>query len=155
MEITIKAEGNLRKYGITRLRAGEGRHLDPERVRRVLFDIESLYVVYETDKTDYYKQYEAVPRPWAVDIPFHVRKYEDLYCTKHRTPIEWDADEPYCPVGYENCMDYWEKRTFYDFEADVGSGTRKVLERIFNAEVLAFERYMAGGTYVSGGLKEE
>jgi hypothetical protein len=156
MEITIKVEGGLRKkYGVIRLNAGEGRRLDPGRVRRVLYDIESLYVTYETERADYYKQYEAVPRPWAVEIPFRVRKYEDLYCTKHKTAVEWDADEPFCPVGGERCSDYWEKKTMYDFDADIDSGTKRVLEKIFNAEVLAFERYMAGGTYISSGFREE
>jgi hypothetical protein len=110
MEITIKAEHLQGTVKNGRVRVGENLHLDVSRIRRVFAWRRRLYMVYETDKADYYRPYAEQPPPYAVELKHKVEKYEVDICNKCKREIEWDADEPFCPRG---CHDHYGDWSYF------------------------------------------
>ncbi len=154
MEITIRVQQlNHAPVKNGRVRAGENIHLDVSRIRRIFAWRRKLYVVYETDKVDYYRQYAEEPPPYAVELRHKVEKYEVDICNKCRGLIEWDADEPFCPRGCHDHYDDWsyitEVRRRLVIEPpkvseEVGQFVEKALK--VKAEFVASEfRNLAGG----------
>jgi hypothetical protein len=152
MEITIKVERlqGLVKNG--RVRAGEKLHLDVSRIKRVFAWRRKLYVVYETEKTDYYKQYVAEPPPYAVELQHKVVTYNEGICDICGSVIEWDADEPYCPRGCDEREDWsyhFEERKRLVLEPPKASEeVRQFVEKAFKvkSELVGSEFYnLAGG----------
>jgi Ni/Co efflux regulator RcnB len=112
MEITIRVQRlNHLQVKNGRIKAGEGLHLDVSRIRRVFAWRRKLYVAYETDKIDYYRQFAEEPPPYAVELRHEVEKYEVDVCNKCKSVIEWDADEPFCPRGCHDHYDDWSYTT--------------------------------------------
>ncbi len=110
MEITIKVQRlNHAPVKNGRVKAGENLHLDVSRIRKVFAWNRKLYVTYETDKVDYYRQFAEEPPPYAVELQHAVQKYRVEICNRCGSIVEWDADEPYCPRG---CDEYsgWSYR---------------------------------------------
>ncbi|MFZ8841172.1 MAG: hypothetical protein ACO2PM_20085 [Pyrobaculum sp.] len=154
MEITIKVEGihnSQVKNG--RVRAGENLHLDVSRIRRVFAWRRRLYVLYETDKADYYRQFAEQPPPYAVELKHKLHRYEVEICNKCGSLVEWDADEPFCPRGCHDHYGDWSYRTETRkrlvVEAPKASEeVRQFVEKAFKvkAELAASEfRNLAGG----------
>jgi len=111
MEITIRVERLQGPIKNGRVRAGEKLHLDVSRIRRVFAWRRRLYVVYETDKADYYRPYAEQPPPYAVELQHKVQKYRVDICDKCGSVVEWDADEPFCPRGCHDYYDDWSYST--------------------------------------------
>ena len=112
MELTIRVQQlNHAPVRNGRVRAGEGLHLDVSRIRRILAWRRRLYVVYETDKADYYRPHVEQPPPYAVELKCKMQKYEVDICNKCGGIVEWDADEPFCPRGCDAHYDDWSYRT--------------------------------------------
>jgi len=153
MELTIKVERLQGPVKNGRVKAGEGLHLDVSRIKRVFAWRRKLYVVYETDKVDYYRQYAAEPPPYAVELRHRVVSYKVGICDICGSEIEWDADEPYCPNGCDEKYDDWsyhfEERSRLVVEAPkVAEEVRQFVEKAFKvkAELAASEFYnLAGG----------
>jgi hypothetical protein len=153
MEITIRVQ-QLHNSPVRngRVKAGEI-HLDVSRIRRILAWRRRLYVVYETDKVDYYKQYVEQPPPYAVELKYKVERYEIDICNRCRGVVEWDADEPFCPRGCHDRFDDWsyitETRERLVIEPPRATEeVRQFVEKAFNvsAEFSASEfRNLAGG----------
>jgi hypothetical protein len=154
VEVTIRVQQlNHAPVKNGRVKAGEGLHLDVSRIRRVFAWRRRLYVAYETDKIDYYKQFAEQPPPYAVELRHKVEKYEVDICNKCKSVIEWDADEPFCPRGCHDHYDDWsyvtEVRRRLVVEAPkVSEEVGQFVEKAFKvwAEFAASEfRNLAGG----------
>jgi len=154
MEITIRVQ-QLNNASIKngRVRAGDGLHLDVLRIRRILAWGRRLYVAYETDKADYYRQFAEQPPPYAVELRHKVERYEVDICNKCRGLVEWDADEPFCPRGCHDHYDDWSYRTevrkrFLIEPPRVAEEVGQFVQKAFNvdAEFAASEfRNLTGG----------
>jgi len=154
MELTIRVQQlNHAPVRNGRVRAGEGLHLDVSRIRRILAWRRRLYVVYETDRADYYKPYAEQPPPYAVELQHRVQRYRVDICNKCGSFVEWDADEPYCPRGCDEYYDDWSYRTevrerFVVEPPKVSEEIKQFVEKAFKvkAEFAASEfRNLAGG----------
>ena len=163
MEITIRVQRlNYASVKNGRVRAGEGLHLDVSRIRRISAWRRRLYVVYETNKADYYKPYIEQLPPYAVELQHKVEKYEVDICNKCKREIEWDADEPFCPRGCHDHFGDWSYTTevrerFLIEPPRVTEEVKQFVQKAFNvtAEFAASEfRNLAGGCRPQFGLTE-
>jgi len=151
MEITIRAERLQGPIKNGRVKAGEKLHLDVSRIRKVFAWRRRLYVVYETDKADYYRPYAEQPPPYAVELQHRVAAYKEGICNICGSVVEWDADEPYCPRGCDERYDSWsyrlEERRRLVLEPPKDE-VKQFVEKAFKvkAELAASEFYnLAGG----------
>jgi endogenous inhibitor of DNA gyrase (YacG/DUF329 family) len=150
--ITIRADYITGEVKNGRVKAGEKLHLDVTRIKRILAWRNKYYIEYETEKTDYYKQYAETPPPYAVELRYKIETYKVGVCNKCGSIIEWDADEPFCP---RNCHDYYndwdfreEERQRFVVDSDITDEVRQFVERVLKVKVELADmlfRNMAGG----------
>jgi len=71
--------------------------LDADRIYAIYRHSSGYYVVYETDNIDFYRAYRAEALPSDAQL---IDKLEVtvLRCATCGAKVEWDADEPYCPI---------------------------------------------------------
>jgi hypothetical protein len=153
MEITIRVQQLNAPVKNGRVKAGEGLHLDVSRIKKVLAWNRRLYVTYETNNIDYYRQFAEEPPPYAVELKYKIQQYRVEICNKCGSIVEWDADEPYCPLGCDERYSDWSYRTetrerFVVEAPKASEEVRQFIEKAFkvSAEFVASEfRNLAGG----------
>jgi hypothetical protein len=150
--ITIKADYIKGEIKNGRVKVGDKLHIDVARIRRIFVYRRKYYIEYETEKTDYYKQYAETPPPYAVELKHRVEEYKVEICNKCNSVIEWDADEPYCPRGCHDYYDDWSYReeTHQRFvvESSVVDEVKQFIEKTLKVEVEFVDmlfRNVAGG----------
>ena len=84
--------------------------LDVSRIRGIYYLGYVYYIVYETDNPEFYAKHTAPEVPQlAVSLGFEIERYVEQRCKGCGKPIEWDADEPYCPrCGWDDFPGYYE-----------------------------------------------
>ncbi len=150
--ITIKADYINNQIRNGRVKVGDKLHLDVSRIRRIFAWRHKYYIEYETEKTDYYKQYIEETPPHAVELKHRVEKYKVEICNKCGSVIEWDADEPFCPRGCHDYYDDWswreEERQRFVVETTVTDEVKQFIEKALKVKaefVDSLFRNMAGG----------
>jgi hypothetical protein len=157
--ITIKADYIDNQIRNGRVRVGNKLHLDVSRIRRIFAWRHKYYIEYETEKTDYYKQYAEEPPPYAVELKHRVEEYKVEICNKCNSVIEWDADEPFCPKGCHDYYDDWdwheETRQRFVVESSVANEVKQFVEKTLKVKVEFVDslfRNVAGGFTPQFGL---
>jgi hypothetical protein len=150
--ITIKADYIKSDVKNGRVKVGDKLHLDVSRIRRIFAWRHKYYIEYETEKTDYYKQYIEETPPLAVELKHRVEEYKVEICNKCGGVIEWDADEPFCPRGCHDYYDDWdyreEKRHRFVVESSVADEVKQFIEKALKVKAEFVDmlfRNMAGG----------
>jgi hypothetical protein len=84
--------------------------LDVSRIQGIYYLDYVYYIVYETDNPEFYVKHTAPEVPQlAVSLGFEIERYVEQRCKGCGKPIEWDADEPYCPrCGWDDFPGYYE-----------------------------------------------
>jgi len=81
---------------------------DGDRIYAIYKHGSGYYVVYETNNVDFYRAYRAESVPSDAQIVDRL-EVKVLKCAICGARIEWDADEPYCPVEPEEHFEFKEE----------------------------------------------
>jgi len=135
---------------------GSDYSIDATRIKAIRHFDGMYFLEYETKNADFYQQHKAyveVTPPFAVPIPFKVEEFTEYRCDRCGREIEWDADEPYCPVhGEETTLSTKQVKTLVLEELKTEEELKYMLEGMTNTR-LRFEDKawfgMSGGYRVS------
>ena len=150
--ITVKADYIKSDVKNGRVKVGDKLHLDVSRIRRIFAWRHKYYIEYETEKTDYYKQYIEELPPYAIELKHRVEEYKVEICNICGREIDWDADEPFCPKGCHDYYDDWdyreETRQRFVVESTIDDEVKQFIEKTLKVKVELVDnlfRNMAGG----------
>jgi hypothetical protein len=151
---TKLSEGNRVKVTLP---DGSDYSIDATRIKAIRHFDGMYFIEYETKSADFYQQHKAyveVTPPFAVPIPFKVEEFTEYRCDKCGREIEWDADEPYCPVhGEETTFSTKQMKTLVLEKLKTEDELEYILEGMTNTRLKFDEkvwRGMAGGHSISG-----
>ena len=134
--------------------SGQGLNLDVSRISAIHYFRGNYYVVYTTDKVDFYRPYvvEQIP-PLAIQLKFVAKEETIYYCGFCGCEMIWDADELFCPqcrAGVEwDAPPKVEKARIFRIETTTEEEVAQLAEKLLGVKVVkvanVHRRSMGGG----------
>jgi len=133
-----------------RVKIAKDTSLDTKRIHEIYYIDYDYYIVYETDKTDYYSKYCVGEIPLlATKLNFTIEDETLWLCPKCGREVEWSSDEPYCPkCGIEGVVREKKVKVLEIVGPDVKGEIEQFASKLFNVKAYyKMSRYsgIAGG----------